>query len=251
MNTSKESLLPVPKRHNSSSTRLLLAKKFFQTVDDSLDPNPEIMVTTHERWLNDSLLEIGVDPNQNYLGNMFREKEMVDKSLKPRLGEIEVQARVSSNNILQAIGWFLAPEYTSKRNTTITLHNPNLFQDQDNIKANALKRLRQSSGNRHDWNSGGNKKPPFNLKVNEHYVGIDGKFDWTDSTRISTEVRGNFDLRHNLFSLTFDNWNGMIGWEMPESKGKPIYKLRYALELIGGFMSAFRSGNSDIIGITT
>ena len=241
--------------------KMLYGRELFKTVDNQELPDPEVLISIHEEWLAQSLRDIGVDPHQKYISNVFSAGKVADKSLIPRLREIEVQAREASANILQALVWYLSPEFASWNNSSISIHSDNILVDQNGIVDNARERMRTWGSEITNWNSRVSHKSlivdyypwedasnaTFHLVVNEHHVGMSGSFDYADSERKFTGIKASFDPVKKLFTLYFEGYDSILGWDIVD--GQPIFKLRYAYDLIKSLMSAVRNGESNLVSI--
>lgn len=250
----------------NARARYLTAKRMFQTADSSETPNSQALIEAHEQWLIQELGAIGIDARNENLYVIFRDGKVSDKKHKPAFRRIETQVRASANNILQGLLWYEAPEYASWQSPALTIQSSNIIAGQQDAVAYMLDRKRREGWRIADYNTNPMERhkslivgyypldeqasdTAFTLTVNEHYPGVRGSFDYTNSRRKHIGVDATFDPEKQLFTVGFNGYSDFIGWDQIDGE-EPVYRLSYARDMVRDLSAGVKSGEPGIVQLS-
>jgi len=248
----------------NARARYLQAKQMFQTVDASETPNSQVLIDAHEQWLKQELDSVGIDATQENLYVVFRDVKVPDKKDKPAFRRIKTQVRASTDNILQGLLWYEAPEFASWNQARLKFVTQNAIVSQSEAVSHMRGRSASGGWRIQDWNSQERYKSlivgynpleeqeteaPFTFVVNEHHPGVQGSFDYTDSKRKHIGVKAFFNPDTQLFEVAFEGNSDFIGWDQAEGED-PIYRLAYVREMVKDLYSRVKSGGESFVKLS-
>ncbi len=216
---------------NSARRRYLLGRNFFER--NSGRPDPLFLIRDHENWVKKCLKEIGVDPSNIY-------KLLFSPSKHPEWGPFLEVLKASSRNILQALCWYEAPEYSSSRQPKLTFPADEIIYQEEEIWNYIKEQLPSQPQQRYIKSLLRNYNPPspeqrgddfpLTFEVNEHYEGIKGRLiykgvDFADAT-LTTGPK-----RPHLLIVEFKPDRSFIGWYQYEDRTFS-YKLTGVMDMI-------------------
>lgn len=240
----------------NARARYLNAKQMFQTADPSETPTSQALIDAHEQWLSRELGSIGIDARNENLYVIFRDGKVSDKKDRPACRRIETQVRASANNILQGLLWYEAPEFASWQSSTFTIQSDNIIAGQKNAITYMLRGWRIADYSKYKSLIVGyypaeeqSSNKVFTLTVNEHYPGVQGSFDYTNSRRKHIGVDATFNPEKQLFTVSFNGYSDFIGWDQVEGE-KPIYRLSYVRKMVRDLYAGVKSGEQGLVQLS-
>lgn len=221
--------------------RYLFGRNLFQTADPSYSPDSQILIDLHASWLESELERAGIpNASSRYLFGLFdgyRSKSYIRENSEA-VNNISNQLRISGDNILQALLWYEAPEFSSWDSPKIKVMAKGMLINADNPNPD---RRRQIPAHSLDG------VPIFSfhtLSVERQL--LSGSFDFVDSERKSIGVKATIDRNSGVMTLDFTGNTWFWGWDQQDN-GSMLYRLTFFRSIVKDLYSRIKGNQRGFI----
>lgn len=250
MNNQYSGLTNLMNMNNGARARYNYAKLFFQGHSPSIHSNIKDTIEQHQAWFRQQLQQFGLgeDIDMDHVGYFGPPKSQGLPKPKIHFWQLQRQAEESAGNILNAMLWYLFPQYSSWHRLSLKIRNPNLvlYENNEAHRNEHHEKIQKPTSGQTDEIE---RQPTFTLVKRDSGSVSKGHIDFTNSTVARHGIiESDFHPDKGLLLVNFGSGIPYTAW-YPMKDGQFVYRLEYVRQFLTKLKQEMESGLEGIIRI--